>query len=217
MSSRLDRAARAKRLGRQAAAAIGHEIHEARLGAGLSQRTAGGAVGISHSQFGRIERGEIRELTIEQASLAAAAVGRRLSVRLYPDGDPVRDAAHRALLDRFKRRLPPGIRWDTEVALPIPGDLRGWDGMAARPDRRAGVEAETRLHDLQELERRVRLKQRDGGIEVVILLVNDTRRNRAVLAAHREALRGSFPLDGRDILEALGRGELPDRSGLILL
>ena len=43
------------------------------------------------------------------------------------------------------------------------------------------VEAETRLDDLQALERRVRLKQRDLGVRRVILLVADTRHNRAVL------------------------------------
>jgi transcriptional regulator with XRE-family HTH domain len=217
VTSRVDRGARAKHLARRIQGIIGQEVLDARLGAGLSQRVAAGAVGMSHAQWGRIERGEIEQLSIEQAARAAAAVGRRLSVRLYPDGSPVRDAAHLALLDRFQARLPAGTRWRTEIPLPIPGDLRGWDGMAERRANVAAVEAETRLHDLQELERDVLAKQRDGGIEVVILLVNATRRNRRILQAHREALRGHFPLDGHEILDTLRRGELPDQSGILML
>ena len=217
MSSRVDREALAKRLARQTVVAIGREVLDARLAAGLSQRAAASAVGMSHAQWGRIERGELHHLSVEQAARAGAALGRRLSVKLYPAGSPIRDAAHVALLDRYTARLPAGTRWRTEVPLPIPGDLRGWDGMAHLDARTAAAEAETRLHDLQELERRVLTKQRDGQVDVVILVVNDTRANREVLRAHRETLRGAFPLDGREILDAFRHGRLPDRSGVVML
>jgi hypothetical protein len=74
-----------------------------------------------------------------------------------------------------------------------------------------------RLGDIQALDRRMALKLRDGGIRVLILLVNDTHLNREMLAAHREVLRPRFPLDGRQILDALRRGELPDQSGILML
>ena len=74
-------------------------------------------------------------------------------MRLYPDGDPVRDAAQLGLLERFRRRLPAGARWETEVPLPIQGDRRAWDALVGLRGRRAGCEAETRLTDLQALER----------------------------------------------------------------
>ena len=64
------------------------------------------------------------------------------------------------------------------------------------------VEAETRLDDLQALERRIYLKQRDLGIRRVILLVADTRHNRAVLEAHPELLE-RFPVSTRACLLAL--------------
>jgi hypothetical protein len=95
------------------------------------------------------------------------------------------------------------------VPIPIHGDRRAWDAIA--------VEAETRLRDIQALERRIALKQRDGGVDVVILLVNDTAANRRVLAAHREALRARFPLDGRAILAALRAGRAPQDSGIVVL
>jgi len=62
------------------------------------------------------------------------------------------------------------------------------------------VEAEVRLTDIQALDRRIALKRRDGDIDVVILLIGDTKVNRAVIAAHRSALRPAFPLDARGVL-----------------
>lgn len=69
--------------------------------------------------------------------------------------------------------------------------------------------------DLQTLERRVALEQRDGAMAVVILLAADTRANRAVLAAHREQLRARFPLDSRQVLAALRSDTLPPQSGIL--
>ena len=95
---------------------------------------------MSHAQWSRIERGVLLDLSFSQASRAASAVGLRLDVRLYPDGDPARDAGQLALLERFRLRLPAGTRWDTEVPLPIPGDRRAWDqwlvSRAVAPDAR---------------------------------------------------------------------------------
>jgi len=111
MASRTSVANHATWIARGIRADLAAEIRQARLAAGLSQGRAGAAVGISSSQFGRIERAEIQGLTIEQASRAAAAVGLKLVARGYPDGDPVRDAAQLRLLERFRVRLPPGSGW----------------------------------------------------------------------------------------------------------
>ncbi len=173
--------------------------------------------GMSHAQWGRIERGALSSLSIEQASRAAAVVGLRLSVKLYPVGDPLRDAAQRGLLERFRRHVPDGAQWGTEVPLPIPGDQRAWDALIGLHGRRAGCEAETRLLDLQALERRLALKLRDGDVDVLILLVSDTHANRRMLEAHREDLRVLLPLDGRQILAGLHAGHLPAENGLIVL
>jgi helix-turn-helix protein len=70
---------------------VGREIGLARANAGVSQDAAGASVGISGSQFGRIERCELRSVSVEQWRRAAAAVGLRLHVRAYPDGDALRD------------------------------------------------------------------------------------------------------------------------------
>ena len=99
---------------------FGQELRTARLGAGLSQRSAGAAAGISHAHWGRIERGRVPNLSLVLACTVAAIVGLRLSVRAYLDGDPVRDAGQAAQLERFRLRLPTSAGWQTEVPMPIP-------------------------------------------------------------------------------------------------
>ena len=193
------------------------EILEGRLSAGLSQREAAAAVGMSRSELGRIERGEIARPTIEQISRACTAVGLRLVARAYPAGDPVRDRTQLALLARLRATLAVGVDWRSEVPLPLPGDLRAWDAVMTFRDGVVAVEAESRLRDVQALERRISLKQRDGRIDRIVLLLNDTEANRRALVGARDALRQRFPLDGRDLLRALRSGRAPDGSGIVLM
>jgi transcriptional regulator with XRE-family HTH domain len=217
MPARSEPALHARRIARRLRLELAESILTARLDAGISQRTAGEAADMSHSQISRIERGELRDLTFDQAARAAAAVGLKLVVRTFPDGDPARDAAHLALLERFRRRLPSEATWRTEVPMPIPGDRRAWDAVAILVGRRAGCECETRLRDVQALERRLTLKQRDGAVDIILLVVSDTAANRRFLEQYREQLRGLLPLDSRQVLDAIRRGELPESSGIVIV
>lgn len=212
-----DRASEARRHARAMRGALGEEIRLARRRAGLSQRAAGHAGGMSHAQFGRIERGELAQVTLDQVARASAVVGLRLAARVYPDGDPVRDAAQLRLLGRLRAELPAGVRWRTEVPLPIPGDRRAWDAVATLSGGEVAFEAETRLLDVQALDRRIALKQRDGGIERVVLLIADSAANRRAIELHRADLIASFPFDARAVLRALRSGRAPAEGGVVML
>ena len=120
-------------------------------------------------------------------------MGLDLSIRAYPGGRPLRDAAHAALLERLHRRVHRSLGWATEVPLPITGDLRAWDALIRGEDWRCGVEAETRPRDLQALERRLTLKLRDGGVDWLVLLLLDSRHNRALVREHGEQLATAVP------------------------
>jgi transcriptional regulator with XRE-family HTH domain len=216
VATRERRQDRARAEARKLARLAGVEIRQARRGSGLSQRAAGSAVGLSHATVGRIERAEVANVSLLHLCLAASAAGLRASLRLYPTGDAVRDAGQVRLLEAVRRQLPPRIPWTTEAPLPIAGDLRAFDALVSM-DRRVAIEAETRLGDLQALERRLSLKKRDGGIAVLILVVGDTHHNRAVLAVHRESLRGAFPLDTRRVLACLRQGIAPPADGIVIL
>ena len=204
----------ARRLGE----ATGREIRAARRKLGMSLDTAARRAGMSPSQLGRLERGVIRRPTLEQLSRAARSVGHKPWFALYPAGAPVRDAPQLALLARFERLLAPPLRLQREVALPIPGDLRAWDGRIAHDGRTASIEGVSRLDDVQEVTRRIELKVRDDPeAGAVILVLNRTAHNRHILAAHREALRVGLPLDGAAIARELRNGRIPRAGGVILL
>jgi hypothetical protein len=172
---------------------------------------------LSYTTFWRIEQNHIEGVSVRNLELACAAVGLVLSMRAYPAADPARDAAHLALLGRLRARLGERVPLETEVPLPIPGDLRALDARTTLQQRAIGFEAETRLVDAQATERKVQLKKRDARLDVMILVLADTRSNRELLAQHREHLRGSFPLDTRSVLAALSAGQAPEQDGIVIL
>jgi transcriptional regulator with XRE-family HTH domain len=193
------------------------ELQSARLDRGLGGVDVARSAGISAAQFSRIERGLTSGLSIEQASILLAAVGLELSVRAQPGGEPLRDAAHIALIDRLRARVHRSLRFRTEVPFPSPGDRRAWDVVIVGPDWRHGVEAETRPRDRQALERRLALKLLDGDVASLSLLLLDSRHNRDFVRANRDVLADRFPVPGRRTLELLGAGANPSGNSVMLL
>ena len=207
---------RARHRSAQALIRIGEEVREARVAANLSQGELGPLVGLSSSEVSRIERGEAPWVSYATLALLAAALGLDLPLRAYPAGEPIRDAAQLALLGRFGQRLP-RLRHIAEVGLPRPGDQRAWDEVVFGAGWSMPVDAESRLRDIQALERRAALKLRDSGFDRMILLVADTRHNRDVLRLAASSLTGAFPVSGRDALASLENGRCPSASAVIVL
>jgi transcriptional regulator with XRE-family HTH domain len=204
---------------RQAAervAAVGRELRVARVGSGLSIESVASSTGISSSEISRIERGAAPRVPLAVLVQLAASVGLDLAVKSFPAGDPLRDAAQTRLVAWFGRGLHPTLRWATEVPLPIAGDRRAWDGFVAGVGWRFGVEAETQPVDEQALLRKLALKERDGRVDGVILLVPDTHRSRTFLRASSPMLAARFPANRRAVLRALARGERPDGSAVVV-
>lgn len=208
---------RARRSARDALIRTGQDVRQARLNHDLSQADAGRVIGMSASAWSRLERGAAPNLPVVDLVRAHAAVGLDLFVRSYPGGRVVRDQAHLGLLGRLRVRLGEDARWRTEVALPNPGDRRAWDALIIVSSVRVGVEAETHARDAQDLQRRLSLKRRDGGVDHVILLLADTRHNREFLRAAGDGLRADFPIAGETALERLAAAEDPLGSAIILL
>lgn len=73
------------------------------------------------------------------------------------------------------------------------------------------------LYDLQATERKFALKMADDQVDLVILLVADTPRNRRVLREFRELIAARFPLDTRAVMRQLRAGRIPERSGVVVL
>lgn len=217
MVTRDRRADRGHRNAGRRLAAIGDELREARLSAGLSQRQVAEIVGISHSEVSRVELAQAMRVPYETLAVIGAVLGLDISIRAFPSGEPIRDAAQVALLGRLRVRLSPKLRWRTEVPVAIPGDRRAWDADIAGNDWRAVVDAESRLRHVQAVGRRIALKARDDEAELVILLVADTRHNRRVIRLALPDLAAVFRAPGRTVLAALAAGERPPGSGVVLL
>jgi transcriptional regulator with XRE-family HTH domain len=215
VSTRVGPIARAIRIASEDEARLRADLDRARRGAGLSVADVGRACGLSRSGVSRALGGHRPTQLREYASIGAA-VGLDVRIRAYRAGDPLRDAGQQRLLERLRRRIPPSLRWRTEVALPGDGDLRAWDAVISGPGWVLPVEAETVIDDVQALERRLGRKQRDSGADHVLLLVAETRRNRRALAAVTASLEG-FSRDTRAVLRALRDGRSPGTSAIILL
>jgi len=195
---------------------VGIELRAARVSAGYSQSHVAAAAGLSQARVSRIERAQSAPARIDELAVQCAALGLRLSLKVYPEGSPVRDAGQLRLLARFRSRLGLRFRWRSEVPIGGSGDLRAWDVQLDGPGS-IGVDAETRLTDMQAVQRRCEAKLRDSGVDRLILLVGASRHNRRVLADHREALRSTFPADTPEVMAALRRGSLPGSNGIVLL
>jgi transcriptional regulator with XRE-family HTH domain len=191
-------------------------VRDARLARGLSQRAVASAAAVQQARLSRIERGLVDGARVVELSRILATVGLELSVRAFPGGDALRDAAHLELIYRLIRRLPEGTRWRTEVPVSGSRDRRSWD-LVIYLSPAVAVEAENRVRDVQDLERRISLKKRDSGATRVILLLRDTRWNRRVIALHGDRLRAAFPIPAADALAALAAGRDPGGDSVVLL
>lgn len=217
MGSRQGHLERARERSRAQLRVLGADLRAARVQHGLSQAFIGSPAGLSKSQVSRIERGLVGAIDIEATSFLCAAAGLDLSIRAFPAGDPVRDAAHQALLARFRARLHPSTVVRTEVPVARAGDLRAWDAVLTIGRRPLAVEAETRPRDVQALVRRLALKARDGGMECLVLLLADTRTSRRLAREHASTLAAWFPLPGGRAVELLAAGVHPGASAVVLL
>ena len=208
---------RGTRRGLRSITEVGREIRDARVLRSLTQGQVAAACGISQSHEGKIERGEVRTVSAVMLAQLCSVVGLDLNVRTFAGASSIRDTAHVELLRRVRSLLHPRWRWRTEVALPIPGDQRAWDAVIALDGLRIGVEAETRLRDIQALDRRIALKLRDGGLDHVLLVLAGTRSNRTAIRDFGDALRPNFPIPSRIARRALVTGVDPGGSAVLLI
>jgi transcriptional regulator with XRE-family HTH domain len=202
--------------GRYIVREFGRELRDARLAAGLSQASVGRAAGMTKSVISRYELGLPPHPDMVQAARVARVVGLDLRVSCYPAPGRLRDAGHARVIGRLLKRIARSIPRQLEAPV-RPNDLRAWDVLLVVDGKRIGVIAETRIRDLQALLRREHQKQLDGSVDLLLLVVADSKHNRAALAEAGELLNESFPLRTRAVLSRLGRGEAPQANGVVVI
>lgn len=212
--------------GRRLLGDLCRELDDALRSAGLSYAAVGRAVGLSGDQVGRICRGESKGVGVVRLAVLFATVGLELTARSYPSGDPIHDAPQAAVLERFRRRVGAGIPIRFEVPVVEAAVLRSSGGWVDRRARDAvidvdgtcvAIEAETRVRDVQALLRHLELKRRDGRVDRLLLLLNDTAHNRRVAASAGDTLRAQFPGSARATFRALRAGAAPRADAVLLI
>jgi transcriptional regulator with XRE-family HTH domain len=217
MSTRQRPADRGRQRGLDQVRTIGREIRLARRTLSLSLAAVGQAVGISATELSRIERGLAPWVSLVLLAQLCAVVGLDLSARAYPGGVPLRDARHGRLLAELFGLIHRSLRRGAEVPMPLRGDQRGWDGWIAGSGWRYGVEVELNPIDGQALLRRIHLKERDSGVNGVILVLPDTRQSRLFRRHFADLLAADFTVPGRRSLELLGAAADPGGSSVVVL
>jgi transcriptional regulator with XRE-family HTH domain len=220
VASKQTRLIRGRRRGRSLAAKALSELSERREFLGISQRSLAAELGWSQPRTWRFEANEV-PISVVALSEMASLLGMELSVGLYDIGDPIRDKGQQALGRRFDIIPAPVWRSTAETLLPNPGDQRSWDRLLrlTTSDTRhlVGADLESRIRDIQALVRRTRMRERDGGVDVILLVVSDSATNRSLVGQLRESLGPDYQTPPRAILAALRRGIPLPGSGVILI
>ena len=196
---------------------LGDELRAGRHVRGVTQSAVARAIGVSQSEISRRELGQARRLAGEAIAVHGAAIGLKLSMKLWPTGGGIRDAAQARYIAGFIARVGRPWRVSLEAPVPLPGDLRAADIVLSAGELRIVVEVITRLADLQAQLRAAQLKARDLRASRLVIVVAGTHANRRALAVARSTLVQSFELDTQRVLAALAAGRDPGRDAIVAL
>ena len=200
---------------------FGEELRLARTTAGLTQAGLARRAGVSQGMVSKAERG-IGEVSLGIRCRLAAAAGHELGWRLYPTSAVrLRDSGQLGLARTIIEQSHPG--WAVELEVPIAaGDLRAADMVLTSPSATVHIEIERALIDVQAQFRAAQLKrqalaERLGRAVSLVIVVNDTTRNRRRLAAAADVLRRAMPASAHGISVALRSGVAPPGDGILFL
>ncbi len=221
MATRETRQMRGRRRGRMLVARTLAELQAARVAAGLSLRQMASERGQSKSALSRMLGDELADVGVVELSELASVLGFEISLGLHPVGDAVRDRAQLAIGRRFDGLLAQAWRVTDETLLPGQAELRAWDKLlrlvGAQPRHLVGVDLESRVRDIQALVRRTRLRERDGQVDAILLVLADTAHNRRLAPELRTGLGASYATAPRALLHGLRAGARLAGSGLVLV
>lgn len=220
MATKETRRRRGTRRGLELAGRVLAELRTNRVNSNISLEAMGAQLGCSLSSVWRRETNPAGA-TIVGLSEMASILGYELSVGVHPVGDPIRDKGAQALGWRFHAHLASTWEIINEALLPGPGELRAWDKLLRlrdeQPRHLVGVDLESRIRDVQQLVRRTRLRERDGGVDQILIVLSDSATNRRLVDELRAALGPSYATSPRAILQALRAGRQLPGSGVVLL
>jgi transcriptional regulator with XRE-family HTH domain len=205
---------------RRQAERIGSEIRLARSDLALTRAAAARRAGVAPDTARRVEAGD-PSVTLETLCSVAGGVGLDIVVRAYPARPPgLRDSGQL----RLAEQVCDVARARREATLEMPAGEHGEavDLALFGPQEVIAVEIERLVLDFQAQYRRAARKRdnlttRHSRPVRLVLVIEDTRRNRAAVADHAAFLRQLLPAGSREILGALRSGRPLGRDGLLWL
>jgi transcriptional regulator with XRE-family HTH domain len=199
---------------------MGGEIRVARVTLSMSGRSAARRAGVSSSTEQRIELGD-PNVSVATLCAVAEAVGLDLVLHAYPGRAPgLRDTGQLDLVEVVRGQAHEG--WQPSVELLVGQHGESIDLALFGPREIWACEIERMATDFQAQYRRADRKRamlaalHQRAIRLV-LVVEDTRRNRASIREHEGLVRAQLPAGSREIIAALRTGSQLGRDGLLWL
>lgn len=199
---------------------VGNEIRLARAISGLSRQAAARRAGVSRDTEGRVETGDAH-VGLEALCSVGRAVGLDIVIRAYPSRPmSLRDSGQltiaRLLCDQAHGS------WNAILEVPAGDHGEATDIVFFGSREILASEIERMILDFQGqyrrgAQKRDELARQHNRPVRLVLIVEDTRRNRAALAEHEAFIRRSLPAGSREVLKALRTGQPLGRDGLLWL
>lgn len=213
---------RRRRLGQRRATyqadRIGTEVALGRAQLGASLRDVGRRAGVSPETVRRIEAGD-PSVQIDTLCAVADAVGVDVVITGYPaPGASLRDSGQLTIAQILASMAHPS--WKPMLEVPAGDHGEAIDLVLFGAQEIIAAEIDRRLLSFEEIHRRnVRKRQylaaRHERPVRLVMVTEDTRRNRTAVAPHLDVIRTALPASSRDVLTALRSGQPLGRDGLL--
>lgn len=204
-------------MARAVAASIGREVVLARTNLALTRRRAARLAGISPSTQKRVEDGD-PSVGTATACRVAAAVGLKVWAKAYPIRTPsLRDTGQLRIAEMLRRAAHSSFRVAVELSLP---EGRSADEVFFGPDEIIHAEIERLWADWQAQYRSASAKRDELAAQHrrpvrLVLVIEDTRANRAAIRPHIDLIRSALPAGSREVARALRIGQTLGRDGIL--
>lgn len=204
-------------MARAMAVSIGEEVLLARTTLGLTRRRAARLARVSPQTQERVERGD-PSVALDTACRVTAALGLKLWARTFPAHDPsLRDTGQLTIAEWLRGMCHPACSVELELGL---GNGRSADAVLFGPTEIIHSEIERRLADWQGQFRRACAKRdelagRHQRPVRLLMVVEDTARNRAVAREHAALIASMLPAGSREVLRSIRSGTPLGRDGIL--
>jgi transcriptional regulator with XRE-family HTH domain len=204
-------------MARRLATDIGQEVGLARANHALTVRAAARLAGVSPETQRRVEEGS-PSVRLETACRVAGAIGLKVWARAFPVREPtLRDTGQLRIAEQLRSMAHSTYRVVIEQAL---GNGRSIDTVFLGPTEIIALEIHRLVADLQAQYRAATAKRDELAASHqrpvrLVLVLEDTRRNRRVVGEHGALIRSMLPGDSRDVLRSLRSGGPLGLDGLL--